>query len=133
MGSVTALLDHSKELATVAPSTWKSHAENVDSTYLQGLPVFTTRWRASVECTMDEFLAYTLTDMDTAAEWDSACSEVECIRTHGCKDDLSTYANFARWRFKMPCPFRSRELLYLLVPVLTETGGYVICYLSVES
>ena len=133
-GNAAAMLEHSKKLAVEGPSDWKGYSANVDWTYVPGMPVFTTRWRTIANCSMEEFLAFSSTEMmDMAKEWDETYINAESIETHGSQDKLDTFGRLVKWRFKMPCPFSNREMLYLVVPVFTDSGGCAVCYLSVES
>jgi hypothetical protein len=91
-------------------------------------------WKVAVECEMSTFLDFTIFKMsEFAPKWDETYVDSICLATHGDASDLSTYARLMQWKFKMPWPFGSREMLYIVVPILLENGATIVSYISVES
>lgn len=142
-GSVSALQEWTASLARnrVAGVKFRNHGDgghggaHVRSCRMPGLPVFSVEWGTTVEgCPLERFLAFSMTNMsELAPMWDDTYIDSADLATHGSSCDLTRYAKLVRWHFRMPAPFRNREMLYLVVPIVLSESATLVNYFSVRS
>lgn len=111
----------------------------VDSYRDPQLPVFSARWKTSLEGRgpdlLDRFVVFGLRP-ELGEHWDSTFVNAQRLASHGSTDSLAQHALLYRYQFSAP-PLKRREMMYLVIPTLRMEGDtlrdVLFLYLSVTS